>query len=164
MELISPGLGLFIWMILIFGIVFFILKKFVWPPVLQSLKDREQHIEESLQLADLTREEMKKLKLDNEVLLKEAKEEREAMMNEARKIREKMLDEARAKATAEAERIMEATRLQIENERKAAFIDIKNQIAEISIEVAEKILREKLQTPKDHEQYIDKLLENKQLN
>ena len=65
MELINPGLGLFFWMVLFFGIVFFILKKFVWPPILQSLKDREQHIEESLQLADSTREEMKKLKLDS---------------------------------------------------------------------------------------------------
>ncbi|GAB1418826.1 F0F1 ATP synthase subunit B [Bacteroidales bacterium] len=164
MELINPGLGLFFWMVLVFGIVFFILKKFVWPPILQSLKDREQHIEESLQLADATREEMKKLKLDNEVLLKEAKEEREAMMNEARKVREKLLEDARVKATAEAERIVESARQQIENERKAAITDIKNQIAEISIEVAEKILREKLQTPKDHEQYIQKLLDSKQLN
>ncbi len=164
MELVNPGLGLIFWMIVVFSAVLLILKKFVWPSILQSLKDREQHIEDALHQADVTREEMKKLKLDNEALLKEAKEEREAIMNEARKIREKMLDEARLKANAEADRIVESARVQIENERKAALIDIKNQIAEISIEVAEKILREKLQTPKDHEQYIQRVIDSKQLN
>ncbi|KAF0131692.1 MAG: F-type H+-transporting ATPase subunit b [Bacteroidetes bacterium] len=164
MELVNPGLGLIFWMIVVFSAVLFILKKFAWPSILQSLKDREQHIEEALHLADVTHEEMKKLKLDNEVLLKEAKEEREAIMNEARKIREKLIEDAKQKANAEADRIVESARVQIENERKAALMDIKNQIADISIEIAEKILREKLQTPKDHEQYIQRVIDSKQLN
>lgn len=164
MELVNPGLGLVFWMIVVFAIVLFVLKKFAWPSILQALKDREQHIEDALRQADITQEEMKKLKLSNEVLLKEAKEEREALMNEARKIREKLIDEARVKASSEADRIVESARIQIDNERKAALIDIKNIVAEISIEIAEKILREKLQTPKDHEQYIERVIEGKHLN
>ncbi len=164
MELINPGIGLIFWMSLAFGIVFFILKKFVWPPIIQALNEREAHIEDALRAADIAHEEMKKLKLDNEQLLKEAKEERDAIMAEARKIREKMLDEARAKATIEADRIVENAKERIQNERLAAMTEIKNQIAEISIEVAEKILREKLSAPKAQTEYIERLLNDKQLN
>jgi F-type H+-transporting ATPase subunit b len=164
MELVNPGLGLVFWMIVVFSVVLLVLKKFAWPSILQALKDREQHIEDALRQADITQEEMKKLKLNNEVLLKEAKEEREALMNEARKIREKLIEDARVKAVSEAERIVESARIQIDNERKAALVDIKNIVAEISIEIAEKILREKLQTPKDHQQYIERVIEGKHLN
>jgi F-type H+-transporting ATPase subunit b len=164
MELVNPGLGLVFWMIVVFSVVLFVLKKFAWPSILQALKDREQHIEDALRQADITQEEMRKLKLNNEVLLKEAKVERENLMNEARKIREKLIEDARVKASSEADRIVESARIQIDNERKAALIDIKNIVAEISIEIAEKILREKLQTPKDHQQYIERVIEGKHLN
>lgn len=164
MELVSPGIGLIFWMALAFGTVFFVLKKFAWPSILQALKEREQHIEEALQAADIAYQEMKKLKLDNEVLLKEAKEERDAIMSEARKIRDKMLDEARLKANVEADRIVENAKERIENERKAAIIEMKNQIAEISIEVAEKILRDKLTPSKEQHDYIERIIEQKHLN
>ncbi len=164
MELINPGIGLIFWMTLAFGIVFFILKKFVWPPVMQALNEREQHIEEALQAADRAHEEMKKLKIDNEQLLRDAKEERDAIMADARKIREKMLDDARLKANQEADRIVESAKERIQNERLAAMTEIKNQIAEISITVAESILREKLSAPKAQQEYIEKLLNDKQLN
>ena len=164
MELVNPGLGLVFWMIVVFSVVLFVLKKFAWPSILQALKDREQHIEDALRQADITQEEMRKLKLNNEVLLKEAKVERENLMNEARKIREKLIEDARVKASSEADRIVESARIQIDNERKAALIDIKNIVAEISIEIAEKILREKLQTPKEHQQYIERVIEGKHLN
>jgi len=164
MELINPGIGLIFWMSLAFAIVFFILKKFVWPPIMQALDDREQHIEEALQAADIAHEEMKKLKLDNEQLLKDAKEERDAIMTEARKIKDKMLDEARVKANLEADRIVESAKERINHERLAAMTEIKNQIAEISIEVAERILREKLSAPKAQHEYIERLLDKKQLN
>ncbi len=89
MELVNPGLGLIFWMTLAFGIVFFILKKFAWPSIIKALKDREQHIEEALQAADRAHEEMKKLQIDNEALLKRAKEERDVIMTEARRLKEK---------------------------------------------------------------------------
>ncbi len=164
MELINPGIGLIFWMTLAFGVVFFVLKKFVWPPIMQALNEREQHIEEALQAADLAHEEMKKLKLDNEQLLREAKEERDAIMAEARKIKDKMLDDARLKANLEADRIVESAKERIQHERLAAMTEMKNQIAEISIEVAERLLREKLSAPKAQQEYIDRLLNEKQLN
>ncbi len=164
MELVNPGLGLIFWMTLAFGAVFFILKKFAWPIIIQALKDRERHIEEALQAADRAHEEMKKLQIDNEALLKKAKEERDQLMMEARKLRDKILDEARVRANDEADRIVENAKVRIENERKAAMTDIKNQIAEISIDIAEMVLREKMKSPDVQKAYIEKLIEEKQLN
>jgi F-type H+-transporting ATPase subunit b len=164
MELVNPGLGLIFWMTLAFGIVFFILKKFAWPIIIQSLKDRERHIEEALQAADRAHEEMKKLQIDNEALLKKAKEERDVIMAEARKLKEKMLDETRLKANEEADRIVENAKVRIENERKAALTAIKNEIAKISIDIAEKILREKMESSKEQKEYIEKLVEESPLN
>ncbi len=163
MELVSPGFGLVFWTLLAFAIVFYVLKKFAWPGILQDLKDREQHIEDALRAADIAHEEMKKLKIDNEQLLKEAKEERDVILNEAKKIRDKLLDEARIKANEEAERIVASAKDRIESERMAAITDIKNQIAEISIDVAELILKEKMQKPEAHDQYIERILEKKPL-
>jgi F-type H+-transporting ATPase subunit b len=114
MELVNPGLGLIFWMTLAFGAVFYILKKFAWPIIIQALKDRERHIEEALQAADRAHEEMKKMQLDNEALLKKAKEERDQIMQEARKLRDKMLEESRIKANEEADRIVENAKVRIE--------------------------------------------------
>jgi len=164
MELVNPGLGLIFWMTLVFGIVFFILKKFAWPPIIQALKDREKHIEDALHAADLAHEEMKKLKLDNEALLKEAKEERDVIMAEARKMRDKMLEEARLKATEEADRIVESAKERIQNEKMAAVVDIKNQIGEIAIEIAEKVLQEKMKSTDAQKDYIEKLLKQASIN
>ncbi len=164
MELVNPGLGLIFWMTLAFGTVFFILKKFAWPIIIQALKDRERHIEEALQAADRAHEEMKKMQLDNEALLKKAKEDRDQIMQEARKLRDKMLEETRLKANEEADRIVDNAKVRIENERKAAMTDIKNQIAKISIEIAEMVLREKMKSTVTQKAYIDKLIEDKQLN
>lgn len=164
MELVMPGLGLIFWMMLAFGIVFFILKKFAWPAIIQALKEREVHIEEALRAADIAYEDMKKLKIDNEQLLRDAKEERDTIMADARKIRDKMLEEARLKANAEADIIVESAKERIQNERKAAIVEIKNQIAEISIEVAESILREKLKSFEAQQAYIEKIIEGKHLN
>jgi len=164
MELVNPGIGLIFWMTLAFGTVFFVLTKFAWPSIMRALKEREQHIEEALQAADLTREEMKKLKIDNEKLLKEAKEERDAIMNDARKIRDKMLEEAREKANEEANRIVESARERIENEKMAAVVEMKNQLAKISIDIAEMILREKMKSSQAQTEYIDKLIDEAKLN
>jgi len=164
MELLNPGIGLIFWMTLAFSIVLFILKKFAWPSIIQSLKDREQHIEDALLAADRAHEEMKKLQIDNEALLKKAKEERDVIMADARKLRDKMLDETRLRANDEADRIVENAKVRIDNERKAALTDIKNEIAKISIDIAEKILREKMQSSKEQKEYIEKLIDSSPLN
>lgn len=164
MELVNPGIGLIFWMTLAFGVVVFVLKKFAWPAITNALAEREESIEEALRAAEITREEMKKLKLDNEELLKEAKEERVTIINEARKIRDKMLDDARARGNEEADRIVESAKQRIQNERNAAIVDIKNEIAEISIQIAEKILREKLSDSEAQREYVNKLLKETNLN
>lgn len=144
MELVSPGIGLILWTTLAFSLLLFILGKFAWKPIMQGLREREQHIDDALHAAEKAREEMTLLKFDNEKLLLEAKEERDGILREARKVREAMLDEARKKSNAEAIRIIEAARESIQNEKMAALTDLKNQIALLSLEIAEKVIREKL--------------------
>lgn len=164
MELVNPGIGLIFWMTLAFGTVFFVLSKFAWPSILRALKEREQHIEEALQAADITKEEMKKLKIDNEKLLREAKDERDAILNDARKIRDKMIDEARIRANEEADRIVESARERIENEKMAAMVEMKNQIAKVSIDIAEMILREKMKSDKAQTDFIERIIDESRLN
>lgn len=146
-------------MTLSFGLVLFLLKKYAWKPILKMLKEREAAIDEALHAADKAREEMKNLVADNERLLKEAKEERDAILAEARKIRDKMMDEARQKANEESQRIVESAKERIENEKLAALVDLKNQIAVISIEMAEKVLQSELSQKGKQEELINRLLE-----
>ncbi len=164
MPLINPGIGIIFWMTLAFAIVLFVLGKYAWPAILNGLREREQSIQEALDAAKKAHEEMKLLKLDNEKLLKEAKEERDAILREARKIKEKILDEAKEKANEEASRIVESAKKRIEHEKLAAMVEIKNTIAEYSIEIAEKILREKLGDAEKQKEYIGKLLKESNLN
>ena len=164
MPLINPGIGIIFWMTLAFGLVLFILGKYAWPAILNGLREREQSIQEALDAAKKAHEEMKLLKLDNEKLLKEAKEERDAILHEARTIKDKIIDDAKEKASGEASKIVESAKVRIENEKKAALIEIKNTIATYSIEIAEKILREELGDAKRQKEYVNKLLKETNLN
>jgi F-type H+-transporting ATPase subunit b len=164
MELIQPGLGLIFWMTLSFALVLFLLGKYAWKPIMKMLKEREESIDQALHAADRAREEMKNLVSDNEKLLAEAKNERDAILSEARKIREKIIDEARIKANEEAQRIVENALERIENEKMAAITELKNQIALLSIEIAEKLIREELSHDKKQEELIKKMLDDVQAN
>ncbi|MCB0807138.1 MAG: F0F1 ATP synthase subunit B [Bacteroidales bacterium] len=158
MELVQPGIGLIFWMTLAFGILIFILGKFAWKPIMKGLKEREESIDEALNAAKIAREEMKELKFSNEQLMKEAKEERDSMLRDARKVKESIIDEARDKANEEANRIIENARESIQYEKMAAIHDMKNQLAELSIEIAEKIIRQELTQKGKHKELIDNLL------
>jgi F-type H+-transporting ATPase subunit b len=164
MELIQPGLGLIFWMTLSFALVLFLLGKYAWKPIMKMLKEREESIDNALHQADRAREDMKSLKIDNEKLLAEAKNERDAILSEARKIREKMIDEARFKANEEAQQIVDNALERIENEKMAAITELKNQIALLSIEIAEKLVREELSHDKKQEELIKKMLDDVQAN
>ena len=144
MELITPGIGLLFWMLLMFGIVLWILKKFAWHPILNALKNRELSIQEALTSANTARKEMLKLQADNELIMAEARAEKEKIVQEAKQIKEKMLSEARNEAAEEAKKILQSTRRDIENEKNSAINELKNKVAEMSVDIAEKILREKL--------------------
>jgi F-type H+-transporting ATPase subunit b len=164
MDLITPNLGLVFWMTLCFLVLVFVLKKYAWKPVVKSLKEREDRIDEALQQANLAREEMKQLKFSNEQLLKEAKEERDSILREARKIREAILEEARDKANSEANRIIEGARESIHFEKMAAITELKNQIAVLSIEIAEKVLNAELAKDDKQKQLLEKLLKDVNFN
>ncbi len=164
MQLINPGFGLIFWMTLAFLIVFFVLKKFAWKPILASLKEREDSIEDALKAAEEAKKEMASLKAANEELLREAREERDAMLADARKIKEQIIAEAREKANKEATIIVENGREQINSEKEAALVELKNLIATYSIEIAEKVLKEELSDKKKQQTYVTKLVKEIQLN
>jgi F-type H+-transporting ATPase subunit b len=164
MELVSPGLGLIFWMVLAFGILLFILKKFAWVPILESLKEREQSIEDALHAADKARQEMVELKFSNEQMMAEAKEERDELMHQTRIQRDKLIEDAKTKAVLEAERIVQSAREAIENERMAAVVDLRNQIARLSIEIAEKLLERELDNHDKQAEYANQLIEKIKLN
>ncbi len=164
MSLINPGFGLIIWMTIAFLVVLYVLGKYAWKPIMNALKEREDSIEESLRAADKAKEEMKELQLDNEKLLREAKDERDAILREARKIKDKIVAEAKDKAGEEANVIVERAKERIENEKRAALVDMKNTIATYSVEIAEKILREEMKDKKKQTAYIRKLLDETSLN
>ena len=164
MQLINPGLGIVFWMTLTFGIVLFILGKYAWPSILKGLKEREQSIQESLDAAKEAQNQMQRLKADNEKLLQEAKEERAAILAEARKIKEKIIEDAKENASQQADRIVGQAKERIDHEKKAALTEIKNTIAEYSIEIAEKILREELKDKNKQKELVEKLLKETSLN
>jgi F-type H+-transporting ATPase subunit b len=164
MQLINPGIGLLFWMTLAFLIVLFILGKFAWPAILKGLKEREQSIQEALDSAKEAQEQMKRLKVDNDKLLREAMEERDAILAEARKMKDKIIGDAKGKATDEATVIVESAKEKINSEKQAALREIKSTVAEFSIEIAEKILREELKDKARQKQYIEKLLKETSLN
>jgi F-type H+-transporting ATPase subunit b len=164
MELVRPDVGTIFWMLLMFIIVLVILKKFAWKPILNALDKREKSIEESLRSADRARKEMEQLKADNEKIIAQARVERDGMLKETKQLSEKILKEAREKAGVEAKRLIETAREQIENEKESAVTEIRNQVAELSVGIAEKILREKLKDGKQQKELIDKLLKDIKLN
>ena len=160
MELITPDIGLLFWMTLAFGIVFFVLAKFAFPVINNMLKQREEEINTALEKAERTHQEMEKLQANNEMLLAQAREERDKILNEARQIHDKFIESAKVKANEEKDRIIESAREMIENEKMAAATEIKNQIADFSIKVAEKVLQKDLASDKEQLDYINRLLDD----
>lgn len=164
MELVQPGIGLIFWMSISFLAVIFILGKFAWKPILQGLKERERTIDEALNEANKAREEMKHLHFTNEKLLKEAKEERDAILREARQIKDSILDEAKLRAEVEANLIIERAKENIHYEKMAAITDLKNQLAVLSIEIAEKIIRTELSDKDKQKVLVNKMLDEIKFN
>jgi len=164
MELVNPGLGLIIWMTLAFATILFVLGKFAWPPIMKALKDREDSIDEALHAADRAREEMKMLKSEHEALLLKAKDERDGILKEARNVRETIIEESKLQAQQEANRIIESAKESIHYEKMAAITDLKNQLAHLSIEIAEKLLKEELGKDQKQKELINKLVDEVKIN
>ncbi len=158
MELVSPGIGLIFWMTLSFGIVLFLLSKYAWPMILGSLKEREEGISKSLELAQIARDEIKNLQANNEELLKEARNEREEMLREAKLLKGDLITKAKVQAEHEATQIVANAKAIIEQEKTAALRDLKNQVADLSIEIAEKLIKAELSEDKKQKTLMNKLI------
>ena len=164
MDLITPDIGLLAWMLLSFSIVLLILKKFAWKPILSALKEREEFIENSLTEARRAKEEMALLKHQNEDLMKDAQVERENIMKEARDMKNQIVADAKEKAKETGDKLIQQAREEIQSEKKAAVSEIKGQVASLSIEIAERILKTELAEDKKQKVLVDNLLDEIKLN
>jgi len=164
MDLITPSFGLIVWMLIGFGILFFILAKFAWPVITSSIEKREQFIQSQLDEAEHVRQEMSNLQAEHQKLLVEAKEERDMILADARKIRDKMYDDAKKKSASEANAIIEEAKKAIHYEKMKAMTDIKNEIANMSIEIAEKVLRQELSDKRKHEALVSTWMKEFEMN
>lgn len=158
------SVGLFFWQLLLFLVLLFVLRKFAWKPILGAVEEREKSIEDSLASAEKAREEMARLQSDNERILAEARVERDSILKEAREIKDKMINDAKAEAGAQAEKIITNAKEQIQNEKMAAVTELKNQVAEMSIEIAEMVLGKELDDKTKQGEIVKEQLDNFKLN
>ncbi|MBS1580548.1 MAG: F0F1 ATP synthase subunit B [Bacteroidetes bacterium] len=164
MQLLQPGLGLLFWTLLAFIVVFLILKKFAWKPILATLKEREEGIADSIATAEKVKVEMAQLKNENETLMHKAREERAAMIKEAKEASDKMIAEAKDKAKAEYDRIVADAQQTIQQQKNAVLTEVKNQVGALVVEVSEKILKKELSNKTEQEKLIKELAEGVKLN
>lgn len=159
MELLQEfSFGLFIVQTVLFILLFLLLKKFAWKPILNAVNEREAGIKNALDSAKEARAEMESLQADNERILKEARAERDAMMKEARQMKDNLIAEAKEEAKQEANKVIAQAQTTIESEKQAAIADLKSQVAEISIGIAEKVVRKELANNKEQTQLVEQLL------
>jgi len=164
MDLLLPKLGLFFWALVIFLILVVILAKFAWKPIMGAIHAREEEIQSSIDEAKRVREEMSLLKSENEALLAQARIEREAMLKEARDMSAAIVAKAHESAQEEFKRGMEKAREEIRAEKLAALTEVKNQVAVLSIEIAEKVLGRELSNPASQQQLVDAEIKKLHLN
>lgn len=163
-SVIRPDFGLLFWTTIIFLLFWFIIGKYAFRPIAEALKKREDDIQGSLDEAKKARQEMANLKAENEELLALAREERSKILKEAKDIKDNIISEAKDKAKEEAQKIVASAKEQIEHQKMAAMIDLKNQIGKFSLEIAEKVIRKELQTDKSQEEFVNGLVKDIQLN
>lgn len=156
--------GLFFWQVLIFVGLLLLLKKFAWKPILDAVNEREEGIKNALDSAEKAKKEMQNLKSDNEKLLADARAERDALMKEAREIKDKMISDAKTEAQAQGEKMINQAKAAIESEKNAAMADLKNQVASLSLEIAEKLLKDELSNKEAQTKLVEKMLGDAKLN
>ncbi|MDC3246038.1 F0F1 ATP synthase subunit B [Flavobacteriaceae bacterium] len=160
-KLISEfSIGLFFWQTIIFILLIFLLKKYAWKPILDAVNEREEGIKNALLSAEKAKEEMASLQSDNEETLKKARVERDSLLKEAREIKQQLIDDAKNEAQSEAKKIISQAQETIQNEKKAAISDLKNQVATLSIDIAEKVLKEKLADDKTQMNLVKDLVKD----
>ena len=164
MELVKPGIGLLFWMTITFSIVLYILTKFAWKPILNSIRERESSINEAINAADNARKQMESLKADNEKLLAQARAERERMLKEANEMKDSIIAQAKRSADEEGRKIITNAKDSIEREKLNALNELKTQVAVLSVNMAEKILRKKMDDRTQQEAFVNDNLKSIKLN
>ncbi|MFT4155662.1 F0F1 ATP synthase subunit B [Parafilimonas sp.] len=164
MQLLTPGLGLIVWTLLAFLVVFFVLKKFAWPAIISGLGEREKTIADSLASAEKIKAEMAQMKSEHEALLAQAREERASLIKDARHASDKMIADAKEKAKTEYDKILADAQTAIELQKNAVLTELKNNVGKLVIEVAEKVLRKELSDKQKQENYIKQLTDEVKLN
>lgn len=164
MQLLTPGIGLIIWQTIVFVLLFLLLAKLAWKPIINSLKERDMSIQDALDTAEKARHEMSQLKSDNEKLLKDAREERERILREAREIAIRMREEAQHEAKKTSDKIVEDARAAINLEKQAALKDVKVQVAMFSLEIAEKLMKKNLSGDKAQKDLVETYVRDLKVN
>lgn len=164
MELIQPGVGLIFWTTIIFIVLLLILRKFAWKPINNMVDKRNQSIEDALNQAELAREEMRNLTANNEKILAEARVERDLILKQARDVKDEIINVAKEEAVAEVNKIKKQAEIDIDNQKAKAIEEMKNQVLELSILVAEKVIRQELKNKNEQEVLVNKILENVNIN
>ena len=164
MDLVTPGFGLVFWTIITFLCLLIIMRKFAWKPILGAVEEREDGIKSALASAESARKEMQNLKADNERILNEARAEREAMMKDAREIKVKMITDAKDEAQSQANKMIEQAQTEIESEKKAAMAELRNQVASLSIDIAEKVVRQELSDKDKQLKLVESMLSDAKMN
>ena len=164
MDLVTPDVGLLFWTFCSFVILYLLLKKFAWKPILGSVNDRETSIREALLAAENAKKEMENLKSDNEKILKEAKIERENMLKDAREIKTKLIADAENQAKEQASKLIEAAQLAIQNEKNSAMNELKQTVVELSVGIAEKVISSELEDKNKQLKVVENMLNDASLN
>lgn len=164
MELLNPGTGLIVWQAVIFLLLFFILAKFAWKPITESLRVREESIQQALDSAEKAKAEMAQLQADNKKLLEEARQERDQILKDAREIAAKVKDDAKEEAAKQTDKMITSAKAAINTEKQAALTEVKTEVAGLVISVTEKLLRKKLSDEKEQRQLIEEYIKDVNLN
>lgn len=159
MNLLTPDPGLVLWMLIVFGVVFFILAKYGFPVIVGMVSARKEYIDKALQAAREANEQLAGVKTESAKLLAQAREEQARILNEANATRDRIIKNAQQKAQTEGNRLMEEVKKQIETEKESAIRDIRRQVAVLSVDIAEKVMRNKLSDEKEQEALINRMLD-----
>jgi len=162
--LLKPDLGLLFWMLISFGIVFFVLAKFGFPIIVKMVEERKAFIDKSLEAAKAANERLAGIHEESERILKKTRDEEIRILKEAQETRSKIIGEAKEQATVEAGKLIAEAKRAINKEKEVAIRDIRNQVADLSLEIAEKILRKNLDNPPAQRELVEKLIEEAQKN
>jgi F-type H+-transporting ATPase subunit b len=164
MDLLIPEVGLVVFQTIAFLLLMFLLGKFAWKPILTSIKERENSIDDALNKAELAKQEMARLTAQNEDLMKQARADRDEILKEAKMLKDNIVNEAKTQAQAEGSKLIEKARIEIENQKKAALAELKGQVSELSLVIAERVLRNQLDDKAKQQDLVANLLKDVELN